>query len=159
MEFEKYSLSPGILAKMYLGCSDISATNNKKWKWRSKKYSYLQKQCTDIAETWCRLRLHVYQGLNFFRSSCVLSSWNNTTCKSFVAKVTYCNSPFWCIKMCQEWTNLIPIRISLANLHTLFYRLVKKCFVYGEMFVWFYFCRATKECVKLFITWKLITNP
>ena len=39
-----------------------------------------------MAETRCGLRFHVYQWLEFFCSSCVMSSWNKTTSKYFVTK-------------------------------------------------------------------------
>ena len=38
------------------------------------------------SKTWCRLRSHVYQGLEFLRSLCVMSSLNKSMCNSFVAK-------------------------------------------------------------------------
>ena len=84
---------------MYLGCTEISATSSKIRPQKNengaqKNLHIFKRKCTYIAETWYRLRSDVYQGLDFFRSLCVLSSWNKTTCKSFVAKVTKCNGPF-----------------------------------------------------------------
>ena len=67
----------------------------KKWKWRSEKCSYLEKYCTDMAEIRCGLRPHVYQGLEFFRSLCVMSSWSKTTSKSFVTKGDLMQQPLW----------------------------------------------------------------
>ena len=55
-------------------------------KWRKEKCSYLLKWCTDMAITRCGLRSHVYQWLEFFFSSCVMSSWSKTTSNSFVTK-------------------------------------------------------------------------
>ena len=48
-----------------------------------------------MAETWCRLRSHVYQGLEFFRSLCVTSSSRKTTSKSFVTKGEVMQQPLW----------------------------------------------------------------
>ena len=46
--------------------NQLQNLSDKKWRCRSEKRSYLQKQCTYIAETSCRHRSHVYQGLEFF---------------------------------------------------------------------------------------------
>ena len=44
---------------------------------------------------WHRLRPHVYQWLDFFWSSCVMSSWSKTTCKSFVPKGDLMQQPLF----------------------------------------------------------------
>ena len=50
-----------------------------------------------MAETRWGLRSHVYQGLEFFCSSCVLSSWNKTMCKSFVARGDIMQQPLFVV--------------------------------------------------------------
>ena len=46
-----------------------------------------------MAETWCRLRSHVYQGLDIFRSLYVMSSWSKTTRKIVVTKADITQQP------------------------------------------------------------------
>ena len=48
-----------------------------------------------MAETRFRLGSHVYQGLEFFSSLCVMSSWSITTSKSFVTKGDLMQQPLF----------------------------------------------------------------
>ena len=48
-----------------------------------------------MAETRCGLRSQVYQWLDFFCSSCVMSSWRKTTSKSFATRGDLMQQPLW----------------------------------------------------------------
>ena len=95
---EKYNFlsKPKLDPKVTLTKSDLE-----KQKLRSEKCSYLQNECSVIAETWCRLRsYHVYTGLDFFRSGCVMSSWNKMMCNNFIAKGDLIQQPHCPIQWC-----------------------------------------------------------
>ena len=62
-----------------------------------------------MAETWCGLRSHVNQGLEFFCSSCVMSSWSKTTSKSFVTKGDLMQQPLF-----QRFTHFFLVPLSLS---------------------------------------------
>ena len=61
--------------------------------WRAENRSSLWK-CFTIAATLCMLRSHKSQGLDFFCSSCVMSSWDKMKSNSFVATETKYSSSF-----------------------------------------------------------------
>ena len=80
-----------IIHTKFLCCSEISATCYTIW---PPKIKMVRRKVFISLKTWCGLRSHVYQGLESFCSSCVMSSCNKTRCNRFVARVTKCCRSF-----------------------------------------------------------------